>query len=100
MSLNLLWLRDVRTRLSLFPSGQGYLSLLLPAAATIAALVMVRSFLKSNVPDAIQVLVGLSAGYIAFGLAALRFALEPQDKILARSAYARFQNMFRGMFVS
>jgi len=93
-SLNLLWLRDVRSRLSVSPSRQGYVSLLLPAAVTILALVLVRILLKSYVPDAALVVFGLVAGYIAFALSALRFALEPQDRMLARSAYERIRSMF------
>ncbi len=95
-SLNLLWFRDVRTRLKLFPSTRGYVSLVLPAAATLVALVMVREFLKLRAPDIVIVAIGLSAGYIAFALSAARFSLEPQDKMLAASAYARIRAMFPG----
>lgn len=93
-SLNLLWLRDVKKRLSMFPSGQGYASLLLPTAATIVVLVVVRMFLKSHVPDLLMVAIGLAAAYVAFALSALRFALDEQDKVLATSAYARIRGMF------
>ena len=94
ISLNLLWLRDVRSKLSLSPSRQGYVSLLLPTAATVFALVMVRIFFKLHVPDILLVMIGLAAGYISFALVALRFALDPQDKILAASAYTRIRGMF------
>lgn len=94
ISLNLLWFRDVRSRLSLFPSRQGYFSLLLPTAVTVFVLVMVRMFLKLHVPDIVVVMIGLAAGYVAFALFALRYALEPQDKILAASAYARIRGKF------
>ena len=93
-SLNLLWFRDVRKRLSLSPGRQGYISLLLPTAATVLVLVMVRMFLKLHVPDVVLVMIALAAGYIAFALSALRFGLDPQDKILAASAYARIRGMF------
>ena len=93
-SLNLLWFWDVRKRLSLSPGRQGYISLILPTAVTILALVMVRFALQSRVPEIVLVLIGLSAGYIAFALTALRFALEPHDKILAATAYARIRGMF------
>jgi O-antigen/teichoic acid export membrane protein len=93
-SLNVLWLRDVRNRLGLTPSLRGYASLLLPTALTILVLVLVRTFLGSHLPEILLLLVGLSAGYIAFALAALCFALEPQDKILAAGAYTRIRGMF------
>ena len=92
--LNLLWFRDVRNRLQLFPNGHGYISLLLPTVLAIAALMIVRTFLRGHVPEVVFVMIGLTAGYIAFALSALRFALDPQDKILAASAYARIRGMF------
>ena len=95
-SLNLLWFRDVRIRLKLFPSTRGYVSLVIPTAATLVALVMVREFLKLRAPDIVIVAIGLSAGYIAFALSAARFSLEPQDKMLAAGAYARIRAMFAG----
>jgi O-antigen/teichoic acid export membrane protein len=93
-SLNLLWFRDVRNRLSLFPSRHGYISLLLPTAITIFVLMMVRRLLQWHVHDIVLVPLALGAGYAAFLLSALRFALDPQDKILAASAYARIRGMF------
>jgi O-antigen/teichoic acid export membrane protein len=92
--LNLLWFRDVRNRLQLFPSGHGYISLLLPTVLALAALMLVRTFLRGHAPEVVFVMIGLTAGYIAFALSALRFALDPQDKILAASAYARIRSMF------
>jgi O-antigen/teichoic acid export membrane protein len=94
ISLNLLWFRDVRSRLGLSPGRRGYISLLLPTAATVLTLFAVRTFLKLQVPDIVSVAIGLSAGYIVFGLLAMRFSLEPQDKLLAASAYARLRAMF------
>jgi len=92
--LNLLWFRDVRKRLSLFPSRQGYVSLLLPTAVAIFVLLMARAYLKLHIPDIALVALAMSAGYAAFALVALRFSLDPQDKILAASAYARIRGMF------
>jgi O-antigen/teichoic acid export membrane protein len=93
-SLNLLWFRDVRKRLKLFPSRRGYVSLLLPTIATIVALALVRELLKLRAPEIVTVAIGLTAGYIAFAVFAVRFSLEPQDKMLAASAYSRFRAMF------
>jgi len=93
-SLNLLWFRDVRNKLSLFPSGRGYVSLLLPTAVTVFALLLVRALLQSHIPDIVLVPVALGAGYVAFLLSALRFALDPQDKVLAAGAYARIRGTF------
>lgn len=94
VSLNLLWFRDVRNRLSLFPSRAGYVRLILPTAAALVALLVVRNFFPIHLPDVVFALVGICAGYIAFAIAALRYALEPQDKELALSAYARIRGRF------
>ena len=92
--LNLLWLRDVKNKLSLFPSGQAYISLLLPTFASVLALIIARMFLTSHVSQAVLVICGLSAGYAAFVLFAARFALDSDDKMLATNAFARARAMF------
>src|SRR4029077_10714005 len=94
ISLNLLCLRDVRARMSLHLGVQMYLRLLLPTAATILALLSVRTVLKSSVPEIVLVLAGVSAGYMVFALCAFFFSLESQDKMLASSFYLRIRSMF------
>ena len=94
VTLNLLWFRDVRNRLSLTPGRNGYISLLLPTAITVIVLGLVHMSMQTHVRDVILVLIGISAGYAAFILCALRFALDPQDRELAASAYARVRTMF------
>ena len=89
-SLNLLWLRSVRSRLSLSPSKKGYISLFLPTAFAVAVLVILRVGL-SSIPNVLQLAIGIGAGYIAFGISAALFALEPQDRLLAVTAYARIR---------
>lgn len=94
VSLNLLWFRDVRARLSLTPSRHGYVSLLLPTVVALIVLVAVYQSLQDHVRNIILVPIGLGAGYIAFALCALRFALDPQDRELAASAYAKVRALF------
>ena len=93
-SMNLLWLWDVKNKLNLLPSGRGYFCLLLPTGITIAVLAVLRSLFRSGVPGFAVVLLGLGASYAAFGLSALRFALEPQDKALMAGAVTRIRGMF------
>jgi O-antigen/teichoic acid export membrane protein len=95
-SLNLLWLRDVRKRLLLSPSGRGYASLLLPTVVTLVVLTLVKTLVRVHLPNVVFVMIGLSVGYIAFGLVALRFALDAQDKILAATAYKWIRGIFVG----
>ncbi len=94
--LNLLWLRDVRRKLSMFPSRKGYVSLLLPAVATTLALLFVGKFLPANVGNIPRALLGLTAGYGVFLVSALLFSLGPEDRMLAAGAYARLRGRFAG----
>ncbi len=92
--MNLLLLWDVKKKLRLFPSVHGYFCLLVPAAVTVAVLFAVRFFLRSAVSEILLVALGFSMGYIVFALAAWRFALEPQDWDLGKTAYGRIRDMF------
>jgi len=92
--MNLLLLWDVKKKLHLFPSVHGYLCLLVPTAVTVAVLCAVRFLLRPAVSEVWLVLLGFSAGYVVFALAAWRFALEPQDWDLGKTAYGRVRAMF------
>jgi len=96
ISLNLLWFRDVRQRLKISPGRGGYISLILPTLVTMIVLFALQIVLRPRLPEAILVLVGLTAGYIVFGLAAFRFSFNSEDKLLATSAYARLRGRFVG----
>jgi len=94
ISLNLLWFYDVRKRLALHPSRHGYVCLILPTIVTVAVLAIVRIWLRFHMPDIVFAFAGLLAGYAAFSLAALRFALDPQDRELGATAWGRIRSMF------
>jgi O-antigen/teichoic acid export membrane protein len=92
--MNLLWLREVKRRMRLFPSKKGYASLLLPTAATLATLVGLRALLQFQLPDLVLIPLALIAAYAAFALVAMLFALDQQDKVLAVDAYTRLRARF------
>lgn len=96
ISSNLLWLRDVRRKLSMSPSLQGYLSLLAPTALTVLTLFIARIELPSSLGNIVRVILGLSAGYAVFFISAVLFALSPDDRMLAENAYARLRGVFAG----
>jgi O-antigen/teichoic acid export membrane protein len=93
--LNVLWLRDVNRTLSLHPSRRGYVSLLLPALATLAGVWLVRYGLRESHHDFLIVIAGLITGYAVFLLSALAVGLDPSDKMLARSAWEQIRRAFR-----
>ena len=66
--------------MNLLPSGRGHFCLLVPTGTTIAVLVVLRSLFRSGVAGFAVALLGLGASYAAFGLSALRFALEPKTR--------------------
>jgi O-antigen/teichoic acid export membrane protein len=89
--MNLLWLREVYRTLSLYPSRRGYLYLILPAVATLVAVIVVRIALRGVHHDLLAVLAGLVAAYLAFLLSALAIGLDPSDRMLAKSAWAQIR---------
>jgi O-antigen/teichoic acid export membrane protein len=92
--LNLLWLREVRSRLGLAPSARGYLSLVLPTIGASAVMLLARTRLEAQFPAFVAVAVGLCIGYAVFVLTALRFSLDASDRRLADDAWARIRGMF------
>ncbi len=92
--LNLLWLRDVKKTLSLAPSGRGYISLLLPGAATLVAVWFVRMGFRGTTHYFLSVVAGMVAGYAVFVLSALVVGLNSSDRMLARSAWQQVRRSF------
>jgi O-antigen/teichoic acid export membrane protein len=95
MLLNLLWLRDVKRTLSLAPSRKGYVSLLAPAAATVAAVWLTRVVFRGSSHNLVCLMAGLIAGYAVFVLAALAMGLDPNDRMLAQRGWEQLRNSFR-----
>jgi len=92
--LNLLWLRDVKKTLSLAPRGRGYISLLLPGAATLVAVWFVRMGFTGTTHHFLSVIAGMVAGYAVFILSALVAGLDSNDRMLARSAWQQVRRSF------
>lgn len=93
--LNLLWLRDVKRTLSLFPSRHGYTSLLAPAAATLAAVWFTHSAFRGSVHYFLSVLAGLAAGYTVFALSAFALGLDSNDRMLAQRGWEQIRQTFK-----
>ncbi len=92
--LNVLWLREVNRTLSLHPSRRGYVSLLLPALATLGGVWFVRHSLRASHHDFLIVIAGLIAGYTVFLLSSLVVGLDVNDRMLARSAWEKIRGSF------
>jgi len=92
--LNVLWLREVNRTLSLHPSRRGYVSLLLPALATLGGVWFVRHSLRASHHDFLIVIAGLIAGYTVFLLSSLVVGLDVNDRMLARSAWKKIRGSF------
>ena len=92
--LNLLWLRDVKRTLSLAPSRRGYISLLLPGASALTAVLLVHRGFSGTRHNFLSVIAGLVAGYGVFVLSALVVGLDSSDRMLARSAWQQVRRSF------
>jgi O-antigen/teichoic acid export membrane protein len=70
---NVWYLREVRRTLGLFPSGRGYLRLLLPLAGTLVVLLLLRAIPAGGHAEWPVIAAGLLLSYTAFIGIALAF---------------------------
>ena len=90
---NLWALATVRKRLNLFPFDRTYLKLLLPAAMATIVLVVQHSLFAHDSWKLAG--VGLVSAYVAFLGGLLVLGLEPEDRMLARTAWDKIRHANR-----
>jgi len=87
-----LWnLSHVRKALHISPYNRGYLELLVPAACMAACVLVLRYFVTSLLRPWTAIGLALVVSYTVFGGLALICALDPDDQVLARSAWAQMR---------
>ncbi|HEY8669584.1 MAG TPA: flippase [Terriglobales bacterium] len=82
--LNVLLLQDVRTILSLRPSGRSYLSLMLPTALTLGIVCFIRVAMHGN---SVSIFLALLLAYSVFMATMVAARLEEDEKTLVTSAW-------------
>ena len=86
---NYLSLREVRAALQISPYNRTYLRLLLPAAASVAAVLGIRALSASVHPEWIAIAAGLVAAYAAFCGLSLLVGLDSDDRMIVNAIQRR-----------
>lgn len=87
-----LWnLHEVREALRISPYNRSYYALLIPTAFVATGLVLVRLWTASSGHQFVVVLVALILSYAIFGSLAAAFALDPDDRMIAASAWSQLR---------
>lgn len=91
-----LWnLYEVRKALRIHPYNRSYYALLIPAALSTAAVVLLRLWTASIAHQWLVILLALVLSYAVFGCLAVAYALDPDDQMIARSVWSRLRGMQR-----
>ncbi len=90
---NVWYLREVRTKLGLFPYNRSYFRLLLPLAGSVSVLLLLRVAVNASLPQWIVLAIGLSLAYLAFILTALAIGLDEDDRLIARALWSRLRGV-------
>jgi O-antigen/teichoic acid export membrane protein len=87
-------LHEVRKALGISPYNRSYFALLIPSMSALSALLLLRFVIGStawiNYPW-VAVVLSLLLVYAVFGGLAVAFALDPDDRMIARSAWAQLR---------
>ncbi len=95
-----LWnLSQVRTSLQISPYNRGYFALLIPTAVMAAGLAALRMGTSSMAHQWVVILFALVLSYALFGSLAIACALDPDDRMIARSAWSQFRGGLRKLGV-
>jgi O-antigen/teichoic acid export membrane protein len=89
-----LWnLYEVRKVLRIYPYNRSYYALLIPTVFAVVAVVLLRSWTASIAHEWLAILLALVLSYAVFGGLAIAYALDPDDRTLARSTWSRLRGM-------
>lgn len=95
-----LWnLFEVRTALKIWPYNRSYYALLIPTAFMVVAVVALRFFTSSVAHPWFTILFALALSYGLFGGLAIAFALDNEDRMIARSAWAQLRGSMQKLGV-
>jgi O-antigen/teichoic acid export membrane protein len=87
-----LWnLSEVRKALRISPYNRSYFALVLPAGITAAAAVVLRFCTASTGHPWVVILLALTLSYALFCGLALAYSLNPDDRMIARSAWSQLR---------
>jgi O-antigen/teichoic acid export membrane protein len=82
-------LYEVRKVLRIFPYNRSYVALSIPSASAVAMVMLIRFGTNSIVHPWFAVSLALLLSYAVFGGLAIAYALDPDDRMIARSAWSQ-----------
>lgn len=86
---------EVRKALEIFPYNRSYFRLALPCLFAAAAVLLLRLSPVSNAHPWEIVLLALVVSYLAFGVLAVKFALNADDRMIAEAAWYQVRMIWR-----
>jgi O-antigen/teichoic acid export membrane protein len=92
VSGNLWNLSQVRKALRISPYNRSYYALLIPALVTVAAVISLRFLTTSLAHPWLLILLALVVSYAVFCALAVAFALNPEDRMIAQSAWSQLRS--------
>jgi O-antigen/teichoic acid export membrane protein len=84
-------LSEVRKALQISPYNAGYFALLLPTIGTAVTLSILRFWTGLVIHPWLAIMAALVLSYVVFGGLALRYALDADDRMIARSAWLQLR---------
>jgi len=84
-------LSEVRKALDIFPYNRSYFALVIPALLSVGAVVVLRIWALSTMRPWLGILAAVAVSYIVFGVIALKFSLDDDDRMIAASAWAQLR---------
>jgi O-antigen/teichoic acid export membrane protein len=89
-----LWnLYEVRNVLRIYPYNRSYYALLIPTVFAMGAVTLLRLWTASIAHQWLAVVLALALSYAVFGGLAFAYALDANDRLIARSAWSRLRGM-------
>jgi O-antigen/teichoic acid export membrane protein len=92
-AMNLLWLRDVKVSLDVYPLVRMYTSLAPAVLASLLSILGVRYLLRDMHLPALAIGAALISGYAVFAVCSAFLGFDEDDRALARQAYLRIRNL-------
>ncbi len=90
---NVWYLREVRSKLGLFPYNRSYFRLLPPLAANLCVVLFLRFALGGILPPWMTLAIVLVSAYFAFVAIALAAGLDEDDRLIARALWSRVRGV-------
>jgi len=90
---NVWYLREVWSKLGLFPYNRSYFQLLLPLGGSLGVLLLLRFAAGGILAPWMLLAIAFSSAYLVFVSVALAIGLDDDDRLIARALWSRVRGM-------